>query len=157
MGFIIFLAIGWGIYRAAKRKGSLEGLLAHVVDPKTSDEKKRGTRWLIAAVVVANFAQASLKNAHRSGEVADWVLGGLWAAGMAYCMWRSWQYLYFGRKAAATPHAKQPAPTHHAAPTHAVSPVASHRLPGGTLHAASAKPHASHAPKKSNDKQFQQL
>ena len=154
LGLIIFLAIGWGIYRAAKGKGSLEGLLTYVIDPKTTEEKKRGTRWLIAAVVVANFAQASLKNAHRSGEAADWVLGGLWAAGMVYCMWRSWQYLYFGKNAAATP------TKHPASAPHPVTPVASHPLPGGTLHAAHAatsKPHPSHAPKKSNDKQFQQL
>jgi hypothetical protein len=158
LGFIIVLAIGWSIYRAVKRKGSVDGLLAQVMDPKHSEEKKRGTRWLIAAVVVANMAQATLKNAHRSGDVADWVLGGLWAAGMAYCMWRSWQYLYLGKKADAAKPATDTPPAHTAPPVkHSPAQAASHRLPAGTLNAAANRPHPSQAPKKSKDKQFQQL
>ena len=160
VSLIIFLAIGWGIYRSVKRKGGLEGAVAALTDGDQPEEKKRGVRWLIAAVITANFAQATLKQATHTGSISGWVLGGVWLLGMGYCMWRSWQYLYLGRKTAplSQPHRLTPTqpPSSHATPKQQ-APRSTRQQTAGTLHAANHPSPTGHVQKKPKDKQFQQL
>ncbi len=59
----------------------------------------------LAAIIAAQIAQMLLKQAHREHTPALWAIGCLPVLAMAFCMMRSWQYLYLGRKlpTSATP------------------------------------------------------
>lgn len=69
-----------------------------MAEKPSSAEKQRGTVWLVAAIIAAQIAQMLLKQAHHHHSPALWAIGCVPVLAMAFCMMRSWQYLYLGRK-----------------------------------------------------------